>query len=144
MKVDTDRSGQIDAAELQRALSHTHTFHVQTVAIIMKCFDRDDNGHINFQEFAQLWTFISQWKECFDRLDTDRSGNLDFGEMKQALASFGYRLTDPFISMAMQKCDSQRRCAFSPRACRRLVSCFGYLPRSLLAGVASHSMNSFD
>ena len=75
----------------------------------MKCFDNDDNGHINVHEFSKLWTFISQWKECFDRLDTDRSGNLDFGEMKQALSSFGYRLSDPFISMAMQKCDTQRR-----------------------------------
>ena len=53
-QVDTDRSGAIDATELQQALSHTHLFHIDTVAIIMRCFDKDNDGHINMQEFAQL------------------------------------------------------------------------------------------
>lgn len=62
-------------------------------------------GTITFQEFAKLWTYISQWKQVFDGYDRDRSGRMDFNEMKQALMGFGYRVSDQFIAMLVRKYD---------------------------------------
>jgi len=64
-------------------------------------------GTISVQEFAKLWTYISQWKQVFDGYDADRSGQMDFNELKQALIGFGYRLSDQFIVMLIRKFDHQ-------------------------------------
>jgi len=107
-QVDTDNSGHISNSELQRALSHTAPFNLKTIDVMMNVFDKDRNGFITIQEFAQLWGYISQWKQCFDAMDTDRSGSIDFNEMKNAMTQFGYRLSDQFIVSIMQKHDPQR------------------------------------
>ena len=52
-------------------------------------FDRDGNGTINFQEFAQLWKYVTDWQNTFRQYDQDRSGTIDHRELKTALTSFG-------------------------------------------------------
>lgn len=55
-------------------------------------FDRDNSGTINFQEFASLWKYVTDWQNCFRSYDRDNSGSIDKNELKTALTSFG-RLT---------------------------------------------------
>ena len=75
------------------------------------------DGSIDVHEFAALWKYIQEWKDCFDRwasisfahsscwfcveltpstiwsrFDTNKSGNIDALELHQALSSFGYSL----------------------------------------------------
>ncbi|CAG8729306.1 14396_t:CDS:2, partial [Racocetra fulgida] len=85
--VDTDNSGTLTAAELQKALIN------------------DNTGTINFNEFAGLWRYIEDWKKCFQTFDADRSGTVNFQELKTALKTFGYNLSDNFVNLLIKKYD---------------------------------------
>ena len=52
-------------------------------------FDRDNSGTINFQEFTNLWKYVTDWQGCFRGYDRDNSGSIDRNELKTALTSFG-------------------------------------------------------
>lgn len=52
-------------------------------------FDRNNDGAINFSEFAALWDYINQWTQCFRSFDRDASGNIDQSELSAALHQFG-------------------------------------------------------
>lgn len=67
--------------------------------------NKDNSGTIDFNEFAGLWRYIEDWKKCFQTFDRDNSGNIDQAEMSMALKTFGYNLSDRFISVLVQKFD---------------------------------------
>lgn len=106
-RVDKDKSGYITANELQQALSNGtwSAFNSETVRLVIDMFDRENRGTVSFQDFGALWKYITDWENCFCTFDTDRSGNIDRHELKAALLSFGYRLSDPLIDILLQKFD---------------------------------------
>lgn len=110
-RVDKDRSGQISVNELQTALSNgTWTpFNPETVRLMIGMFDKDNSGTINFQEFSSLWKYVTDWQNTFRSYDRDNSGSIDRNELKQALTSFGYRLSDKFYEILIRKFDRQGR-----------------------------------
>lgn len=59
---------------------------------MIKMFDRDNTGTINVNEFCELWKYLGQWRQTFDRYDVDRSGNISQQELSSALQQMGYRL----------------------------------------------------
>uniref|UniRef100_A0AAY4BCQ9 EF-hand domain-containing protein n=1 Tax=Denticeps clupeoides TaxID=299321 RepID=A0AAY4BCQ9_9TELE len=95
-RVDKDRSGSISDTELQQALSNA-------------MFDRDNKGGVNFNEFAGVWKYITDWQNIFRTYDRDNSGFIDKNELKQALTGFGYRLSDQFYNTLIEKFDRQRK-----------------------------------
>jgi Ca2+-binding EF-hand superfamily protein len=105
--VDKDRSGQVTATELQQALGNgTWTpFNPETVRLMIGMFDRDNSGTINFQEFMSLWKYVTDWQNCFRSYDRDNSGSIDKNELRTALTSFGYRLSDRFYDILIKKFD---------------------------------------
>jgi len=107
--VDTDGSGSLTTEELQKALINGDwsPFNIETVRLMMNMFDTDNTGTINFPEFAGLWRYIEDWKKCFQRFDTDGSGTINFTELKTALKTFGYNLSDQFISLLIKKYDKR-------------------------------------
>jgi len=106
-KVDRDRSGFISADELQAALSNgTWTpFNKETVRLMIGMFDKGNTGQVNFQDFGALWKYVTDWQNCFRSFDTDSSGSIDKQELKTALTSFGYRLSDWLVEMLVRKFD---------------------------------------
>ncbi|CAI8039874.1 Programmed cell death protein 6 [Geodia barretti] len=106
-KVDKDRSGAITVDELQSALSNGSwtPFNPETVRLMIGMFDRDRTGTINFQEFGALWKYVNDWQTTFRSYDKDNSGSIDRGELKTAMASFGYRLSDRFYDTLIRKFD---------------------------------------
>ncbi|CRK99441.1 CLUMA_CG012696, isoform A [Clunio marinus] len=106
-KVDRDRSGYISADELQAALSNgTWTpFNHETVRLMIGMFDKQNNGTVSFQDFGALWKYVTDWQNCFRSFDTDNSGSIDKNELKTALTSFGYRLSDWLVEMLVRKFD---------------------------------------
>ncbi|KAJ8413233.1 hypothetical protein AAFF_G00092290 [Aldrovandia affinis] len=113
-RVDKDRSGSISDSELQQALSNgTWTpFNPVTVRSIISMFDRDNKGGVNFNEFAGVWKYITDWQNIFRTYDRDNSGFIDKNELKQALTGFGeqsYRLSDQFYCTLIEKFDRQRK-----------------------------------
>ena len=37
-------------------------------------FDRDGTNTIKFEEFQELWKFVTEWLNCFRSFDRDNSG----------------------------------------------------------------------
>jgi len=103
--VDVDRSGQISAAELQRALINGDwsTFDLDTVKLLMNMFDTDRSGQIGFNEFSGLWKYIKDWQGVFQHFDRDRSGSIDGTELQNALNQFGYRLSPQLLNLLQRK-----------------------------------------
>ncbi|KAG0001582.1 hypothetical protein BGZ80_001718 [Entomortierella chlamydospora] len=114
--VDSDHSGQLSTEELQRALINGDwsPFNIETVRLMMNMFDTgkfrissDNSGLITFPEFAGLWKYIEDWRSCFQAFDRDRSGYIDFSELKTAMHSFGYNLSDNFLQLIIKKYDKR-------------------------------------
>ncbi|KAM7370062.1 hypothetical protein PAMP_011347 [Pampus punctatissimus] len=72
-------------------------------------FDRENKGGVNFNEFAGVWKYITDWQNIFRTYDRDNSGFIDKNELKQALTGFGYRLSDQFYCTLIEKFDRQRK-----------------------------------
>ncbi|KAF2750977.1 EF-hand [Sporormia fimetaria CBS 119925] len=113
--VDKDRSGQLTEPELRTALVNGDwsPFDPHTVRMMIRMFDTDRSGAINFDEFCGLWAFLSAWRGLFDRFDTDGSGSICFAEFSEALVAFGYRLSEPFIALLFGTYDRGNRKALS-------------------------------
>ncbi|XP_033121527.1 sorcin-like isoform X1 [Anneissia japonica] len=105
--VDVDNSGTITINELKQALINGNWSHFndETCRLMIGMFDVDKNGTIDFNEFSALWKYIQEWKQCFDRFDKDRSGNIDAQELHDAFVTFGYNLSMNFCHLIMRKFD---------------------------------------
>lgn len=101
VQVDKDRSGQLSENELRRALVNGDytAFDPHTVKMMIRMFDTDRSGTVNFDEFCGLWGFLAAWRNLFDRFDVDRSGNISLREFEDALVAFGYRLSPNFVGL---------------------------------------------
>merc|ERR1712110_475180 len=62
--VDSDRSGQIDAKELQKALVNGNwsNFSEEACRMMIEMFDKEKKYSINIHEFGALFQYINQWK----------------------------------------------------------------------------------
>lgn len=75
------------------------------VRLMIGMFDRENRGTVSFQDFGALWKYVTDWQNCFRSFDTDNSGNIDQNELKVALTSFGYRLSDNIVNLLIRKFD---------------------------------------
>ena len=41
---------------------------------MIEMFDRNGSRTINFEEFQELWRFVTEWLNCFRSFDRDNSG----------------------------------------------------------------------
>ncbi|PVU94046.1 hypothetical protein BB561_002838 [Smittium simulii] len=105
--VDTDRSGVLEADELQRALINGDwsPFSIDTVRLMITMFDADLSGTIDFYEFCGLWRYIEDWKKCFRTFDRDGSGSIDRRELFDALNAFGFRVPTHIVDNLIKKMD---------------------------------------
>lgn len=113
---NTSHSGSLTEHELGSALVNGDytSFHPRTVKVMIRMFDRDGNGVINFDEFVSLWRYLAAWRELFDRFDEDRSGRISLQEFEKALVAFGYRLSPPFVSVLFKTFESKTRQLHGP------------------------------
>merc|ERR1712020_29847 len=83
--VDTDRSGQISAQELQRALVNGNWSHFSEEAcrMMIDMYDKNASGSIDVNEFQLLFSAINQWKGVFQGYDKDKSGSIEQSELSQ-------------------------------------------------------------
>ncbi|XP_018025524.1 programmed cell death protein 6 isoform X2 [Hyalella azteca] len=110
-KVDKDRSGAIDALELQTALSNGNwtPFNPDTVRLMIGMFDKANKNVITFEDFIHLWKYVTDWQQVFRSFDRDNSNNINKEELKTCLTTFGYRFSEPFFDVLMQKFDRTRK-----------------------------------
>ncbi|XP_070580127.1 programmed cell death protein 6-like isoform X2 [Ptychodera flava] len=105
--VDADGNGKITALELRQVLLNGNwsPFNAETCRLMIGMFDRNKDGTIDVHEFAALWKYIEEWKNCFDKFDLDRSGNIDAGELLNAFRTFGYQLSMDFCRLVVSRFD---------------------------------------
>ncbi|EAW09447.1 EF-hand domain-containing protein [Aspergillus clavatus NRRL 1] len=108
---NASHSGALTEMELGSALVNGDytSFHPRTVKMMIRMFDRNSSGSISFDEFVALWRFLAAWRELFDRFDEDRSGRISLQEFEKALVAFGYRLSQPFVSVLFTTFESKGR-----------------------------------
>merc|ERR1712137_14774 len=90
--VDTDRSGSITATELQRVTFGGYTLGLDNAIKLVKVFDKDRSGTIDFYEYASLHQFITLMQSAFTQADHDRNGALDAREIHTALGKSGFTI----------------------------------------------------
>ncbi|XP_078434885.1 calcium-binding EF-hand family protein isoform X1 [Wolffia australiana] len=97
--VDRDGSGFIDEMELQISLSQGDlTFSRRTVRLLMFLFSNPRfPSVVGPNEFAAIWSCVGQWRVAFERFDRDRSGEIDSGELRNAMLFLGYAVPDSVI-----------------------------------------------
>ncbi|TAQ90487.1 hypothetical protein B7494_g1153 [Chlorociboria aeruginascens] len=113
--VDKDGSGQLSEKELRAALVNGDwsAFDPHTVRMMIRMFDTNRSGSIDFEEFCGLWSFLASWRSLFDRFDADRSGNISPDEYNNALIAFGYRLSPQFVETMFRTYDKRLEGAMS-------------------------------
>jgi Ca2+-binding protein (EF-Hand superfamily) len=72
-------------------------------------FDKQNRGTVSFEDFGALWKYVTDWQSCFRSFDQDNSGNIDRNELRTALITFGYRLSEGIIDMLLRKYDRSGR-----------------------------------
>lgn len=68
-------------------------------------FDKQNRGSVSFEDFGALWKYVTDWQSCFRSFDRDNSGNIDKNELRTALTTFGYRLSENTIDTLIRKFD---------------------------------------
>ena len=66
-------------------------------------FDRDNSGTINFQEFASLWKYITDWQNTFRNYDKDNSGSIDKNELQTGVNNNNYNPSKIFLARDWSK-----------------------------------------
>ena len=108
--VDQDHSGKISDKELVAALSNAGmAFSRETASRMIRMFDRQGDGQINFQEFTQLHQFITSMTNAFRQRDRSGDGLLEGNEVRAALRDSGYMIAEPTFQLMMRKFDRDRR-----------------------------------
>lgn len=80
-------------------------FNPETVRLMIGMFDKHNRGTVSFEDFGALWKYVTDWQACFRSFDRDGSGNINVSELKDALSSFGYRLSEQIVSVMLKKFD---------------------------------------
>lgn len=94
-RVDTNRSGRISVKELSSALVNFDNtgFQESTVQLMIKLFTSSGSpAGLNFEQFVSLWKYLTAYKKLFVAADTNKSGDISFGEFQRILEQIGYKL----------------------------------------------------
>jgi len=126
-KFDVDKDGQISRQEVVQGMSSSGlkltSSEIDTLFILG---DRDNNGQIDFSEFAQIMIpsasdRIAKLKKCFRnrseieaafrRFDANKDGAISYDELRAGLSSSGIHFTDQEVetcfAVADRDCDGE-------------------------------------
>jgi len=90
--MDRDRSGSIAGHELANVAIGGTPIGLDTATKLIRVFDVDKNGTIDFYEYAALHKFLLNMQSLFSMQDKDRNGRLDGNEIHSALTAGGFKL----------------------------------------------------
>ncbi|KAK9471489.1 EF-hand [Dipodascopsis tothii] len=110
-QVDVDNTGSLSEKELRSALvnwDHSR-FDPSTVRMMIRMFDTNLSGTIDYNEFKNLWSYLGDWLRLFQQFDADNSGTISYPEYCRALEAFGYRLSPEFVAFLFSSYDRRSR-----------------------------------
>jgi len=124
--VDRDRSGNISAQELAQIQFSGKPLGAAVSTKLIKVFDRDHSGSIDFNEYAVLHKFLTSMQNAFFAADRDRSGTIDPPEILAGLQQAGFSLSMPTVQAYGRKFDPSGRGIDFPNflwMCSHLAHC---------------------
>ncbi|PAA60754.1 hypothetical protein BOX15_Mlig019924g1 [Macrostomum lignano] len=78
-------------------------FSVETCRSMVALMDVDQSGKLGFDEFKTLWNDLRLWKTVFKKYDSDKSGNFNSYELRQALNAVGFRVNNKIFSCLVMR-----------------------------------------
>eukprot|EP01127_Copromyxa_protea_P009782 TRINITY_DN2325_c0_g1_i1.p1 TRINITY_DN2325_c0_g1~~TRINITY_DN2325_c0_g1_i1.p1 ORF type:complete len:236 (+),score=46.02 TRINITY_DN2325_c0_g1_i1:21-728(+) len=107
--IDRDRSGNVSANELAGIQFNGRPLGIAVATKLVKVFDKDCSGEIDFKEYAALHQFLTTMQSVFFQADADRSGTIDAREIFPALTGAGFQLSFATVQACVAKFDTTRR-----------------------------------
>ncbi|KAL1507007.1 hypothetical protein AB1Y20_007869 [Prymnesium parvum] len=115
-RFDGDKSGQISAPEMLQVLRLLGSNPSQAeFKTILQAIDRNNDGVVDFLEFAQVWwereqesiedDFQEELQLAFKIFDADDSGFITAQELRDKLTTLGERMTDAEVDELLAECD---------------------------------------
>lgn len=110
VNVDADRSGFVDAGELQNIKFDGRPIGLQVASKLVSVFDQNRRGSVDFSQYITMHKFIEHMRKAFTTADSDRSGRIESQEIHVALqqSSFAY-VSKSTIDELMKTFDKQKR-----------------------------------
>jgi len=106
--VDQDRSGTINANEIANIRFAGQPLGLEVATKLIKVFDKDQSGSIEFVEYAILHQFLNVIQNAFFTADANRSGTIDAREIYTALQTAGFTLNFNTVQAAVTKFDTSK------------------------------------
>ncbi|XP_020094514.1 peflin-like isoform X1 [Ananas comosus] len=107
-RVDSDHTGNVAAPQLQRALAVGNlNFPLSVVQQMIRMYDFDRNGTMNFEEFVALNKYLLKVQNVFSALQRDR-GFLNLDEVYEALVKLGFSLDSPAFYTVCESFDKNK------------------------------------
>jgi len=114
---DSDASGFITSKEMLQVLRLLGSNPTQAeFGEILKAIDRNNDGVVDFREFAQVWwkreqekieeNFEMELRLAFAIFEHDDSGYITAQELREKLTTLGERMTDAEVDELLAECDS--------------------------------------
>ncbi|CAL9161815.1 unnamed protein product, partial [Musa hybrid cultivar] len=108
-RVDSNRSGNITALQLQGALSVGNLdFSLSIVQQMIRMYDFDGNGTMNFEEFVALNKFLLKVQNLFTVLERGR-GYLNPDDVYEGLVRLGFSLDSPSFLTVCESFDKNKK-----------------------------------
>jgi Ca2+-binding EF-hand superfamily protein len=110
---DRDNSESIDCEELGKLLRTNNLKPSNSEVLeILKKFDKDKSGKIEFDEFIEIYKEMKTKSpgmedivEAFNFFDVDKNGYLDMNELKYLLCNRGEKLTEATVEKFFKHLD---------------------------------------
>jgi len=106
--VDADHSGNITANELASMPVMGKPIGLPTAQTLIKVFDKNFSGQIDFGEYISLNQFLSKMQSAFAQNDVTRSGFLTYQQIHNAILGAGFQLGYSTIESLCIKFDPTR------------------------------------
>lgn len=91
-------------------LNFDHTrFQSSTIALMINLFSSPasgpsaPSGSLTFDQFVSLWKYLSAYKKLFLAADSNKSGDISFGELQKVIEQIGYNLNIDLVLHLFQK-----------------------------------------
>ncbi|KAF3321126.1 sorcin-like isoform X1 [Carex littledalei] len=107
-RVDSSRTGNVTASQLQSALAVGNlNFPLSIVQQMIRMYDFDKNGTMNFEEFLALNKFLLKVQTVFSTLERGR-GFLPLDDVHAALVKLGYSFDSPAFYTLCESFDEKK------------------------------------
>ena len=122
-KIDIDRSGTISLDEFREACRKLSIKVGEDELRDFQMSDSSKDSELSFDEFCEF--YVSRLKKTFDKIDLDKSGEIQLSELKHALEMLGFKSSLDEVKELLHQVDKDKSGSVN---FEEFCNCFCYLP----------------